>query len=92
MKKKSAQRKLSPKRFHGEDQPKTGTAGPGETFDPKAVPEDRESDEASRGKPRPAPPPGVPVSQEEYERLKERAKIVRKRPPKHVQEDPSEEK
>jgi hypothetical protein len=86
------QRKLRPKGHRGGDQPKTGAAGPGEAFEPTAIPEEREPDEAERGKPRPAPAPGVPVSREEYERLKERARTVRKRPPGHVQEDPSSKK
>jgi hypothetical protein len=89
MKKKSVRRKSRTKRGRGEDQPKTGTARSGETTDPMAVPEDHEPDEASRGEPRSAPAPGVPVSHEEYERLKERAKTIRKRASKHVQEDPS---
>jgi hypothetical protein len=94
MKKKATRRKSRTKRRRSssEDRAKTGTAGPGEALDPMAVPKDRGSDEASSGKPRPAPAPGVPVSDEEYERLKERAKTVRKRASKHIQEDPSEKK
>ena len=80
------------RRSSSDNRAKTGTAGPGETLDPMAVPKDRGSDEASSGKPRPAPAPGVPVSYEEYERLNERAKTVRKRASKHLQEDPSEKK
>jgi hypothetical protein len=92
MRRNPVRRKSRPKRHHWGDQPKTGAAGPGETFEPTAIPKERESDDAERGKPRPAPAPGVPLSREEYERLKERARTVRKRPPKQVQEDPSAKK
>lgn len=85
-------RKLRPKGHRSGDQPKTGAAGPGEAFEPTSIPDERESDKAERGKPCPAPAPGVPVSREEYERLKERARTVRKRPPKDIQEDPSAKK
>jgi hypothetical protein len=51
--------------------------------------DERGPDEVTRGDPRPAPAPGVPVSIEEYESLKRIAKTVRTPPSKHRQEDPS---
>jgi len=92
--KQSSRRKAGPKRQHGrsKDQPKTGSAAPGEMFDPQAVPEEREPYELTRGSPRPAPVPGVPVSPERYEWLKKKARVVRKPPSKHGQEDPSGKK
>jgi hypothetical protein len=89
MKKKSARRKSHTRRSRSENQPSSGAASPGEAFDPKAIPQERET---FRGPPRAAPAPGVPVTHEEYERLKQRAKTVRKRSSEHVQEDPSEKK
>jgi len=92
--KQPLRRKAGPKRQLGssKDQPKTGSAAPGETFDPQAVPEEREPHELTRGSPRPAPAPGVPVSPERYEWLKKKARVVRKPPSKHGQEDPSGKK
>lgn len=67
-----------------------GIAGPGKTIDPRSPTPDREPDEPPDRQPRPAPAPGVPVSNEEYERLKERAKRVRQPPAGHAREDPAE--
>jgi hypothetical protein len=80
-----------PRRGPSEHRPKIGAAGPGETFEPTALSEERESDESRRA-PRPAPAPGVPVSAERYEWLKKKAKAVRKPPSKHGQQDPSAKK
>ena len=52
-----------------EAEPQPGTAGPCESIDPMSLPEDPESAKPARGKPRPAPAPGVPMSAEEYERI-----------------------
>jgi len=92
--KQSPRRKAGPKRQHGrsKDQPKTGSVAPGETFDPQAGPEERESYELTHGSPRPAPAPGVLVSPERYEWLKKKARAVRKPPSGHGQEDPSAKK
>ncbi len=64
--------------------PKRGEAPGGESFDPEALPEEPESPEEQ---PRPAPAPGLPISDEEYERLKESAKRGTGHRNKHAQED-----
>jgi len=69
-----------------------GAAVPCETVDPMSMPEDPESDEPARGKTRSAPAPGVPISAEEYERLKEKAKHSPPRPAGHAQEDQPKKK
>lgn len=70
-----------------EAEPQPGAAVPCEAVDPMNMPEDPESAEPARRKTRPAPAPGVPVSAEEYERLKERAKHGPPPPAGHAQED-----
>src|SRR5262249_37739192 len=92
--KKSLHQKAGPKRRRGRSkaQPQTGSAPPGETFDPQALPEEREPHELTRGSPRPAPAPGVPISSERYEWLKKKARAVRRPPSEHGQEDPAGEK
>jgi hypothetical protein len=70
-------------------QPKRGVAGPGATMDPMNTAGDQESDEAKRGETRHAPAPGIPMSNEQYEWLKRKAKSVRMPPSEHSQEDPS---
>jgi len=70
--------------------PHSGAAAPGKPFDPAAAASDRESRERSGRPPRPAPAPGVPVSHEEYERLKQKAKFRRTPPAEGAQEDPAE--
>jgi hypothetical protein len=62
--------------------PKAGFAGPGETVDPTAV---GKTDD----KPRAAPAPGLPMSQEAYERLKREAQTRPVPRSKDAQEDPS---
>ena len=61
-----------------------GVAPGGQSMDPQELPEESQDSEAD---PRAAPAPGVPISDEEYKRLKE----VAKRPPgprvKNAQED-----
>jgi hypothetical protein len=69
--------------------PKRGIAGAGATMDPLDIAGDQECDEAKRGEPRYVPAPGVPVSNEQYEWLKRKAKSVRVPPSEHSQEDPS---
>jgi hypothetical protein len=66
--------------------PQEGTGDAGAPFDPGAEPG---PDETAPGEPRPAPPPGVPMSSEEYERLKNRARTERTRPSVRPQTDPS---
>lgn len=70
------------------NQPEAGLAGPGKMVTPTQVPEDK-SDEAKRREPRSVPAPGVPVTNEQYERLKEQARTVRMPPSKHQQVDPA---
>jgi hypothetical protein len=70
------------------NQPEAGVAGPGKMVTPAQVPEDK-SDEAKRRKPRSVPAPGVPVTNEQYEWLKEQARTVRTPPSKHQQVDPA---
>jgi hypothetical protein len=65
---------------------------PCEFIDPMNLPEDPETAESEHGKPRPAPAPGVPMTAEEFERFKERAKHHPAPPAKHAQEDPSDKK
>jgi hypothetical protein len=61
-----------------------GTAGSGKAFDPTRAPPGAECDE-----PRPAPAPGVPVSEKQYEALKKKAKTARTARSRHAQKDPS---
>jgi hypothetical protein len=91
---KSTRRRSGPKRpsDRSEDQPKSGMTGPGETFDPRQIADERAPGEPAQGEHRPAPAPSVPISNEEYERLKRKAKTVRVPPSKHRQEDPSGKK
>ena len=65
--------------------PMAGVARQGETVEPTAVPK---SDE----KPRAAPAPGLPISQDEYERLKREAQTAPVPRSKDAQEDPSGKK
>lgn len=92
MKKKSVPGKSDPKRSRTpDDRRDSGTAGPGKRFDPTAVPETRECDEPAEATRRDAPAPGLPISQKEYERLKEKAKSVAKRSPKSGKKRPVDE-
>jgi hypothetical protein len=61
-----------------------GCADQGTEFNPADVPED---DPESTGRTRPAPAPGVPVTNEEYERLKDEARRRRGRDDAPAQED-----
>jgi hypothetical protein len=70
--------------------PQPGSAGPGESINPMGLPEEP-ADSAEQQRVRPCPAPGVPVSPEEYERLKEKAKSEPKEPV-NAQEDPSKKK
>lgn len=65
---------------------KRGEAPRGESFDPEALPEEPDRPEEQ---PRPMPAPGLPISDEEYERLKEAAKRGPGRRNRHAQEDPA---
>lgn len=65
-----------------------GVAGPGESIDPMGLPEEEVAAEAG-GRLRAAPAPGVPMSEEEYQRLKRDAKVA-SAPPVEGQEDPSQ--
>ena len=65
--------------------PMAGFAGQGETVDPTAV---GKGDD----KPRAAPAPGLPMSQEAYERLKREAQTRPVPRSKNAQEDPSGKK
>jgi hypothetical protein len=62
--------------------PKAGFAGQGETVDPTTVGKDDD-------KPRAAPAPGLPMSQDAYERLKREAQTRPVPRSKDAQEDPS---
>ncbi len=75
-----------------EYRPEPGSADPGAAFDPTLVPDESEPDDTTRGEHRPAPAPGIPMSNEQYEWLKEKARVVRQPPSKHRQEDPSGKK
>jgi hypothetical protein len=72
---------------HGEARP--GAAGPGETFDPTRMPHESRPDEGLIKAPRAALAPGIPMSDEQYDWLKRKAKVVRTPSSKHRQEDPS---
>jgi hypothetical protein len=70
-------------------QSKPGATGPGEAFNPMDIPDDAQPGEDSVKEPKAAPAPGIPMSDEQYEWLKRKAKVVRTPPSKHRQEDPS---
>jgi hypothetical protein len=70
--------------------PLHGNAGGGEGFDPQDLPEE-EFDKSE--KPREAPAPGVPISDEEFERMKEAARHAPAPRDKHAQDEhPQNEK
>jgi len=75
-----------------EDQPKPGSASPGEAFDPTQPPQEPSSGDAQRNEPRPAPAPGIPISNEQYEWLKRKAKTIPRPQSDHAQEDPAAKK
>jgi hypothetical protein len=68
---------------HGQSMP--GATGPGETVDPTRIPDERRPAEGVHE----APAPGIPMSEEQYDWLKRKAKVVRTPSSKHKQEDPS---
>ena len=68
--------------------PRAGSAGPGKAVDPTKI----KDEHAPPGAPRGAPAPGTPMSDKDYDALKERAKTTRLPPSKHEQEDPSGKK
>ena len=63
-----------------EEQPETapqpGVADPGKPMRPKTAPKERDGRPPARRRPRAAPAPGVPVTAEEYERLKREAETA----------------
>lgn len=61
-----------------------GVAPGGAIFNPQ---ESSEEPAEPTGKPKAAPAPGLPVSEEEYQRLKEAAKHAPPAPAEHAQED-----
>jgi len=80
----SAPSRSGSKQKRPQGRPKRGTAGSGKAFDPT-----RPLVGAGRDEPRPAPAPGVPVSEKRYEALKKKAKTARRARSKHAQKDPS---
>ena len=66
---------------------KPGQSCPGEPFDPAQLPDEPDSAGPQSGAPRPSPGPNVPISADEYERLKEGAKHKRLPHSPHAQED-----
>ena len=69
--------------------PKAGVASPGRTIDPRQEAEGAVAESDSHVPPQAAPAPGVPVSNEQYEELKRKAKTAPVPRSKHSQEDPS---
>jgi hypothetical protein len=69
--------------------PLSGDATGGEAFDPQDLPEEASS---KPEKAREAPAPGLPISEEEYRRMKEAARHTPARRDEHAQEDHPEEK
>lgn len=61
-----------------------GEASGGETFEPDELPEESAPPE---GKPRSAPAPGLPMSHEEYEQMKDAARHRPAPRAEHAQED-----
>ena len=92
MKKKARRSKNDRKSRHDvKHHPQQGISGSGETVDPFSVSQELEFENAF-SPPKAAPAPGVPISIEEYERLKKKSKTARKLQSGHVQEDPSHKK
>jgi hypothetical protein len=67
--------------------PQTGVAAGGSSIDPWGLPEEPARHSGAQLKV--APPPGVPVSEAEYKRLKEEARNRPSRLGTHAQEDDS---
>jgi hypothetical protein len=70
---------------HPED-PSPGSADVAREFDASEEPEDTHPDDVSPA-PRPAPAPGLPVSEREYQRLKDEAQRGRNQDDVPAQED-----
>jgi hypothetical protein len=71
--------------------PSPGVADRGATLDPADLPDDSAAEEGTRGRrPWPAPGPGVPLSNEQYERLKENARSGGAPKSEHAQQDPAQ--
>jgi hypothetical protein len=70
--------------------PAAGAAGVGVSFDPANLAEEKAG--PSGANTRPAPAPGVPMSDTQYEKLKREAETARKPPSRHSQEDPAAKK
>jgi hypothetical protein len=81
---------LKRSRDKSQHEPKEGSAGAGKTFDPMR--DQPAPDEPTDDSPRYAPSPGVPISDEQYEWLKAKAKRTVKPRSEHSQEDPSEKR
>jgi len=69
--------------------PLNGVAADCESFNPRELPDEAADDTDT---PRPAPAPGLPVSEEEYKRMKEAAKHAPAPRGDHAQEDHPKEK
>jgi hypothetical protein len=64
--------------------PRQGVGSSGKSINPHELPEE---DKKPEGKPKSAPYPGSPVSEEEYERMKKAARDVPAPHSEHAQED-----
>ncbi len=73
-----------PKRRARSIAPRKGSAAEGQNVDPLALPGNFEADERKRQE---APAPGMPVSSEEFERLKKAASTSPPPPVENAQED-----
>jgi hypothetical protein len=76
----SSRRKLS------QNDPSPGCAERGQEINPADVPNEAESDETGK-RPVPAPAPGVPISSQRYQRMKEKARRRRNQQDVPAQED-----
>ncbi len=72
--------------YQPSEDPSPGSADVGREFDASEEPEDTHPDEVSHG-PQPAPAPGLPVSEREYQRLKDEAQRGRNEDDVPAQED-----
>ena len=85
------QERRSPRRKLNQNEPSPGCAEEGQEINPSDVPNEATPEEM-RKKPVPAPAPGVPISPQKYQRLKEEARRRRNQQDVPVQEDrPSRE-
>jgi hypothetical protein len=74
-------------REHPQSSSTKGMGSAGVPFNPAGVAVELEPRKSGRAVPQVAPAPGVPMSDEQYERLKQDAKTARTPPSKHGQED-----